>query len=280
MPVSRRRPRQPVAMFAVAGVSSFCRRLAIVMMLPVACDHFPDRVVVRVGEEDVARRVDGDGVGAVQLSVNREPAVALVTRFTVTGDGDDLAGRRDDLAEYVVGVVGEEHRLRRSRGRTPRRAVDLGVDRGLIVAGVTRLSVTGDGDLILSVDATTSRILSFQHRVADEQVARGVDHGDAVGAIQFGFGRELAVAVVPGCTIAGDGDDLAGRLYNLADHVVITIDDEQVAGGRSTAMPAGAFSSAAVAARVCCPCNRLCHCRPRSRSCPSELGAKAARCRL
>ena len=75
---------------------------ATVMMSPVACDHFADDVVARVGDEQVARGVDGEVDGAVQLGGGRGPVVAAVTGGAVAGDGDDVAGRLDHLADHVV----------------------------------------------------------------------------------------------------------------------------------------------------------------------------------
>ena len=84
------------------------------------------------------------------------PLSPAVTGFAVAGDGDDVAGRLDHLADHVVAGVGEEH------------------------------------------------------------VAGGVD-GEAAGAVQLGGGRGPVVAAVTGGAVAGDGDDVAGRLDHLAD---------------------------------------------------------------
>ena len=119
-----------------------------------------DHVVVTVGDEQVARGIDGDAAGVVQLGGGRGSVVAAVTGGAVAGDGDDVAGRLDHLADHVVADVG------------------------------------------------------------DEQVARGVD-GDADGVVQLGGGRGPVVAAVTGGAVAGDGDDVAGRLDHLADHVVV-----------------------------------------------------------
>ena len=81
--------------------------------------------------------------------------------------------------------------------------------------------------------------------VGDEQVARGV-HGDAVGVVQLGGGGGSVVAAVTVGPVAGDGDDVAGRLDDLADHVVVRVGDEQVARGVD-GDAAGSSSSAAVA---------------------------------
>ena len=64
--------------------------------------------------------------------------------------------------------------------------------------------------------------------------------------VQLGGGRGPVVAAVTGGAVAGDGDDVAGRLDHLADHVVVRVGDEQVARGVD-GDAAGPFSSAAVA---------------------------------
>ena len=63
-----------------------------------------DHVVAAVGDEQVARGIDGDAGGAVQLGGGRGAVVAGVTGGAVTGDGDDVAGRRDDLADSLLPV--------------------------------------------------------------------------------------------------------------------------------------------------------------------------------
>ena len=40
-----------------------------------------------------------------------------------------------------------------------------------------------------------------------------------------------AVAAVAGVAVAGDGDDVAGRLHHLADAIVVAFGDEEVAAG-------------------------------------------------
>ena len=51
------------------------------------------------------------------------------------------------------------------------------------------------------------------------------------GLVQLGGGGGSVVAAVTGGAVAGDGDDVAGRLDHLADHVVACVGDEQVAHG-------------------------------------------------
>ena len=81
--------------------------------------------------------------------------------------------------------------------------------------------------------------------VGDEQVARGID-GDAAGTVQLGGGRGPAVAAVTSGAVTGDGDDVAGRLDDLPDHLS-PLSAMNTSPRESTAMPRGAVSSAAVA---------------------------------
>ena len=79
------------------------------------------------------------------------------------------------------------------------------------------------------VALTTSRITSLTC-VGDEQVARGVD-GNAEGPVELCGGRWPIVAAVTLGSVAGDGDDVAGRLDHLANDVVVSVGDELVARG-------------------------------------------------
>ena len=177
-------------------------------------DHLADHVVVRVGDEQVARGVDGDADGVAQLGGGGGSVVAAVTLGAVAGDGDDVAGRLDDLADHVVGRVGDEQVARGVDGDAVG-LVQLGGGGGSVVAAVTLGAVAGDGDDVAGrLDDLADHVVG---RVGDEQVARGVD-GDAVGAVQLGGGRGSVVAAVTVGTVAGDGDDVAGRLDDLADH--------------------------------------------------------------
>jgi hypothetical protein len=58
----------------------------------------------------------------------------------------------------------------------------------------------------------TDHVVAF---VGDEQVARGID-GNALAVVQLGGGRRGVVTAVTGGVGAGDGDDVAGRLYDLS----------------------------------------------------------------
>ena len=95
--------------------------------------------------------------GIVQLGGGRGPVVAAVTEGTVAGDGDDVAGRLDDLADHVVARVGDEQVARGVDGDTGGEA-QLGVGGGSVVAAVT-VGVPLPATVMMSpVALTTSRI--------------------------------------------------------------------------------------------------------------------------
>ena len=94
------------------------------------------------------------------------------------------------------------------------------------------------------VALTTSRITLLSVSAMNRSPAEST--ATAVGAVQFGGGRGPVVAAVTGGAVAGDGDDVAGRLDDLADHVVV-VSAMNRSPAESTATPQGSFSSAAVA---------------------------------
>ena len=57
-------------------------------------------------------------------------------------------------------------------------------------------------------------------KVGEEHGAGRLD-GDAQGRLQLGGSGRAAVAAVTSGAVAGNRDDLTGRLDHLADHVVI-----------------------------------------------------------
>src|ERR1700733_9901075 len=67
-----------------------------------------DDVVGRVGDVEVALRVDGEAGGGVQLGERGQAAVSGVAGRAVAGDGHDLP-LRGDLDDPVVVGVGDEH---------------------------------------------------------------------------------------------------------------------------------------------------------------------------
>src|SRR5262249_17277987 len=160
-----------------------------------------DDVVSVIGEEYITGRVDGDAAGAIQRGGSGRPVVAAVTRLAVAGDGDDVARRRDDLADHVAGNVGDEQ-VARGVHCAVARVVQPGGGAGPVVAAVTRLAVPGDGDDL------TGRPHHFADHVivlvGDEQVARGVE-GHATRGVQLGGGGWSIVTLVPGRAVAGGG---------------------------------------------------------------------------
>ena len=91
----------------------------------------------------------------------------------------------------------------------------------------------------LTTSRTTLLSVSTMNRSPAESMATPWD-------VQLGVGGESVVATVTGGAVAGDGDDVAGRLDHLADPVVARVGDEQVARGVDGDV-AGVVSSAAVA---------------------------------
>src|SRR5262249_31046423 len=64
--------------------------------------------------------------------------------------------------------------------------------------------------------------------IGNEDVAAAV-HGHAIGGVQLGRGGGPAVAAVTCGAGAGDGEDIARRLHQLANDVVVEIGDEDIA---------------------------------------------------
>ena len=174
-PLSPVKPAFPLpATVMILSVAAMTSRMALLFTSPIN----------RSPAESTATKF-----GAVQLGGGCEwPVVAAVTRFAVTGDGDDVPGRGDDLADHVgVAPVGEEHvpGQSRRRGRGGGLSISASIA-GFVDHAVTRSAVTGDGDDF--VDQRDDLTDSVVARVGDEQVACSID-GDAVGAIQFGGSR-------------------------------------------------------------------------------------------
>ena len=106
------------------------------MMSPVALTTSRMTLLNAVGDEQVARGVDGDAGGVMQLGGGRGPVVAAVTSGAVASDGDDVAGRLDDLADHVVDHVGDEQVARGVHGDAAGKG-QLGGGRWPVVAAVT-----------------------------------------------------------------------------------------------------------------------------------------------
>src|SRR5262249_10232761 len=145
--------------------------------------------------------------------------VAAEAGGTGAGDGDDVARRLEHLPHAVPGRIGDEdvaaavHRDRLNRGNAGRggRAAVPAVGRG---------AVAGDGDDVAGgLDDFTDAVA-----VGDEDVAVGV-HRYRGRVVEPGGGRRSAVAAEAGRARAGDGNDVAGRLDDLADAVVEGVRD-------------------------------------------------------
>jgi len=64
-----------------------------------------DRIVVRIGDEEVAGRIHEDALGKVELRGRGRAAVTGVTPGAVPGNGRDCAGGGADLADHAVSSV-------------------------------------------------------------------------------------------------------------------------------------------------------------------------------
>ena len=143
-------------------------------------------------------------------------------RAGVAGDGDDVTGRLDNLADHVIAGVGDEQVARGVYSDTIG-VVQLSGGRRPTVAAVTARTiagvetVAGDGDDVAGrLDNLADHVVLI---VGDEHVARGV-HSDTIGGVQLGSGRGPVISGVIFATVACEVDDVAGRLDDLANRVV------------------------------------------------------------
>ena len=186
-----------------------------------------DHVVAGVGDEQVARSVQGDPPRAVELGGAGRAAIPGVAGGAGAGDGvDDPVGRH--FADDVVARVGDEEVARGVHGHG-RRSRELGGRGRAAVAAVAAhaIAIAGDG-----VDDPVGCHLADHVVVVidDEHVARGVD-GHAGRVMKLGGRGGPAVSgVATRVAGAGEGmDDPVGR--HLADDLVGRVGDEDVAGG-------------------------------------------------
>src|SRR5262249_4968092 len=127
--------------------------------------------------------------------------------------------------------------------------VQLARGGGTTIAAVAGRAHAGDGN-----DVAAVVLLHFAdggvERVRDEDVPIGID-GHAFGVIQLGRRGRSAVAAVAGRAGAGDGEDVAGRLHDLADAIIAGVGDVDVAaavhGHAVRAIQHGGRGGAAVA---------------------------------
>src|SRR5262249_4545455 len=133
----------------------------------------------------------------------------------------------DDFTNAVAVAVGDENVAAGVHGHASRRG-NPGQGGRPAVASVGRAAVAGDGDDV------AGRLDDFPDaavvQVGDEDVAASV-HGHAGRRVVRGGVRGPAVAAVARDAGAGDRDDVAGRLDDLADAAVVEIRDEHVPAG-------------------------------------------------
>src|SRR5262249_11922936 len=162
-----------------------------------------------------------------QLGGGRGAAVAGESGRAIAGERSDDAGRLDDLADAIVGGVGDVDVAAGVHGHS------VGVGQpgggcGAAVAGGAVAAVASDG----GDDGG-----GFHHfadgsvvGVGDVDVDARVE-GHAVGVIECGGGRGAAVAGVAVVAVASDGDDVAGCLHHFANAIVVGVGDVDVAAG-------------------------------------------------
>src|SRR5207244_12169641 len=75
----------------------------------------PD-AVVSIGDEDVARGVEGDAVGVLELRGRRRPAVAAEARTAIARHGRNGSRRRVDAPDAVVLLISDEQVSCRAEG--------------------------------------------------------------------------------------------------------------------------------------------------------------------
>ena len=191
-------------------------------------DH-ADRVGLGVDQPSVALGVDGDAFRPAEGGELGGPAVAGEALLARARDVRDLVVLEVEL-EDLVAFAGADPEVAGGvevdRARAlERRALDRGA-----VGGDARLARAGDGTdaLGLHVDLADDVIAD----VADEEVALGVEL-DAVRLAQLGLVGGAAVARVAGFARPDDRRDDPGLHVDLADGVVLHVDDEEVAALRT-----------------------------------------------
>src|SRR5262249_19731413 len=129
----------------------------------IAAGDLAHDVVARVGDVDVARRIERDAAGAVQRGAGGRGAVAAAAQRAGAGDGGDRAA--GDHADAVIGRVRDvDDALRIDGDRV--RIVELGGG-WIAVVGEARAAVAGyrrDGVLLApgSSGKTTETHNSYQ----------------------------------------------------------------------------------------------------------------------
>ena len=172
-----------------------------------------------------ARRVpkSGGGGGAAVTAVGKGV-------IDVPGDRGDHAGGVIDLADHVVGSVGDEE-VPGGIQRDGFRAIQLGGDGGSAVAAVAVAEVVIARNRIDDAAGEVDLADGVVASVDDEEVTLAV-RSHARGTAQLGGGGLSRIAAVAGAEVViarNRIDDAAGEV-DLADGVVASVGDEEVPG--------------------------------------------------
>src|SRR5262249_48291342 len=179
--------------------------------------------IIGIADVDVAGRVHYHAVGVVEVGRRGEFAVAVVADRAGAGDGDDDAVGQN-LADAVGARVGDEDVAEGVGGEGGRLVCHRRGARA-VVAAVARGPSAGDGDNdSVGLDLADAVVAL----VGEVDVAAAID-GHAPRRVDLGRGGGAVVAAVARGPGAGDGDDVAGGLDDLADAVVVRVRDGQVA---------------------------------------------------
>ena len=173
------------------------------------CDHFPDRIIIGIGDEEIARRIDRDALGRVQRRCGCRAAIARVSRRAGAGRSADRAGGQVHFADHVVVRIRDVDVARTIDGYATRLIQRRrGRHRGGAV--ITCCAIAGHG-------GNRARICTgredFAHsvvvRVRDEEIARAI-HEDAGGEVQIRLRcRTAVIHHGPLADLSGHGADRA-----------------------------------------------------------------------
>ncbi len=180
-------------------------------------------MMVRVGEDHVARAVDDDVGWAVEANHRRGNAVDAVERRAVARDGGDGARGTVDLADAVVPAVGHEEVARRVCGHALDQA-ERCIERRTVVAAEAGDAVAGDGRERPVRECTHAMRVAL--REEDAPIGRRRDaHG-----CREGTRRRGDVVTTEACRPrAGQRRHRVVREAQLPDAVVLLVGEDEVA---------------------------------------------------
>ena len=167
--------------------------------------HHPDPAVVAVGDDDVARCVDGHWPREGEFRGGSRAAVAGEPKAAVPGDGVDVPGGHrlpvegaragcHDADPVVAGI--DDQQVARGVRRHALRVVEFGCGGRATIPGKPQCAVPGDGvDVPGGHRQPVERPGAGRHHpdtlvqhVGDQHIARPI-HSDPVRLVKFGGGR-------------------------------------------------------------------------------------------